>query len=252
VLSLRVGLVSSIYSLVCASSLVILHFRPHVLRFCVLVLIVPSPHRFIVFLRLNPLRLPVCCCLAHPWACILTNNIPLSRILIVVPRIPLMDSTQTNQPTRVPSPSRDVSLFCPFLHSSPLIFFFFGCCYFYHCLSPVVQYSITISLFSLSIVLVLICFNSVTLCLSPNLYNCMMQMVFRPIGLASQLSMRRIFEQRQSDDSWGDWKRAIITPTGRSDGIELTDNCKHNPQDKLADAVSSWPFSKNMWKCIFT
>ena len=105
---------------------------------------------------------------------------------------------------------------------------------------------------SLSIVLVLICFNSVTLCLSPNLYNCMMQMVFRPIGLASQLSMRRIFEQRQSDDRWGDWKRAIITPTGRSDGIVLTDNCKHNPQDKLADAVSSWPFSKNMWKCIFT
>ena len=68
--------------------------------FCVLVLIVSSAHRFIVFLRFNPLRLPVCCCcLAHPWACILlTNNILLSRILTMVPRIPLTPSTQTNQP----------------------------------------------------------------------------------------------------------------------------------------------------------
>ena len=104
-LSLRVGLVPSIYPLVCASSLSSSYISvPTSYVFCVLVLIVSSAHRFIVFLHLNPLRLPVCCCcLAHPWACILlTNNILLSRILTMVPRIPLTLGTQTNQPHSCP------------------------------------------------------------------------------------------------------------------------------------------------------
>lgn len=145
----RVGLVSSIYPLVCASSLSssYISFTFYV---SVLVLIVPSPHCFIVFFRLNSLRLSVCCCLTQPWACFLLNNpIPLFRILIIIPRIPLTVQ-HTNKPAPLVSLLETYLSFVLFFFSPLSLFLsFFGCCYSYHCLSPAVQYFRLLSPFSL-------------------------------------------------------------------------------------------------------
>jgi len=158
VLSLRVGLVPSIYPLVCASSLVILHFRPHVLRFlcpCVDRVISSPLHRF-------PSLQPVA------FACVLL--LPGSPLGMYSPHqqhsfVSYIDhgSADTFDPQHTNKPTPLVFLLETYLSSLlASLFFFFGCCYSYHCLSPVVQYFRLLSPFSLSIVLVLICFNSVT------------------------------------------------------------------------------------------
>jgi len=176
---------------VCASSLVILHFRPHVLRFlcpCVDRVITSPLHRF-------PSPQPVA------FACVLL--LPGSPLGMYSPHqqhsfvsyidhgsADTFDPQHTNKPTPLVSLLEtylcSIHLFTPRLSS-----FFFWLLLFltivFHLSCNTFDYYPPFLSLSLSIVLVLICFNSVTLCLSPNLYNCMMQMVFRPIGLTSLL-----------------------------------------------------------------
>ena len=126
------------------------------------------------------------------------------------------------QHTNKPAPL--VSLLETYLTSSLLssTFLFFGCCYSYHCLQSCNTFDYYPPFLSLPIVLVLICFNSVTLCLSPNLYNCMMQMVFRPIGLASLLLLSCQCGVYSNNDNstvdGGNWERTIIGSTSFGKG----------------------------------